>query len=69
MQNKVDAVITDLTEILDSLFYGPCERVLGKTQSDPCAGEPCGRDGEFREDFDFILCDRCWHALSILETR
>lgn len=69
MQNKIDTRIANLGEILDSLFVGPCERVLGKTQSDPCAGEPCGRDGVWREDFEFYLCDRCHEALRILEAR
>lgn len=69
MQNKVDVAIADLNELLDSLCFGPCERVLGQTLIDPGAGELCGQDGNYREEFDFILCDRCFKALRILETR
>ena len=40
-----------------------CEYLMGTRQSDPGAGEPCGRTGIYREQCGMVLCDRCYRRM------
>jgi hypothetical protein len=55
-------LISDLQHMVDKATA--CENTVGVQYWDPGTGEPCGRDGVLREEYDMVMCDKCFQQYS-----